>query len=123
MFKIPPTDSRFMDLTEEQLDLMYEHLVIDTGVDVQPKQPDKEVKDDKARDDSYKDDEPEHYADPDFEEEWAIMEDIHKEELEHLEGGLPVMTGITSSTGGIPNEGLLPTSQHVDINSEEWEEV
>ena len=63
-----PTESRFLDLTEEQLELMYQHYLIDN--------PPKAEKTNSAHDPEYEEP-PEAFYDPDFDEEW---EKLGKEE-------------------------------------------
>jgi hypothetical protein len=60
-----PSDPRFLDLTEEQLDLMYEHFLIDADNLLKKKPPTSEDRDVET----------EHYYDPDFDEAWNDVED------------------------------------------------
>lgn len=68
-FKVLPTDDRFLDLTDEQMELLYHHYMIDN----------KPVKSSSsAKDNSYE--EPESYHDPDFADEWDSLETGQEQE-------------------------------------------
>ena len=99
-FNVLPTDSRFTDLTEEQLDLMFQHYLLDA----------KPVKTKKsAEDPDYE--EPEHYDDPDFEAEWKKAED--EDQDSHL-----------LSEKRFSEEGQEETiPQNPDTNFDDYEEV
>jgi len=65
-FNVLPTDPRYRSLTTEQFDLMYHHFLIDN--------PEEEDVVKAASDPDYKEDEPEHYEDPEFMKAWDDME-------------------------------------------------
>jgi hypothetical protein len=76
-FHVLPTDERFLSLTEQQMDLLYEHFKIDHP----------ELReDDKARDSEYDEaqdgmqmEQHEHYEDPDFDKAWNGEEEDTEE--------------------------------------------
>jgi hypothetical protein len=75
-FKVLPTDPKYQALTQMQLDLMYEHYLLDNPPVEEETKP--------ANDPTYKEDEPEQYDDPDFKHVWDNMDDdkaVHGEEV------------------------------------------
>jgi hypothetical protein len=72
-FNVLPTDDRFLNLTEEQMDLIYEHFKLDhPELDKQ--------QDEKARDSEYDNEQDsipaqEHFEDPEFDKAWSGMDE------------------------------------------------
>jgi hypothetical protein len=71
-WQVLPTDPRFMDLTTEQMDLMYEHFLIDSKPTIGL--PTKTYHDpDYAKEENIQHDEK--YHDPDFDDAWNADDD------------------------------------------------
>lgn len=111
-FRVLPTDPRFLSLTTEQLDLMYENMLIDQGrydkngnLKTDKKPIDKDFDEPSASKQGTTE-----YFDPEFEELWNEVEEEHNE----------IVNGCTIDK----EEGDLPvSSQTEDFYKEEWEEV
>lgn len=71
-FQVLPTDKRFQDLTTEQLDLMYEHFLLDNPPteDNKLRDDDYDIGDDSAPDEGGDIPAVEHFEDPDFDSAW-----------------------------------------------------
>ena len=121
-FNVLPTDSRYLDLTMEQLDLMYEHFLLDNPLPNEGNN--------KARDGDYDkeysstdretdEDVPnipdnESFSDPDFDSAWNNEDESG--DIDNIEENIP--------PSGVPDEDLSEDGGgKSDINSEEWEEV
>lgn len=108
-FKVLPTDNKFLDLTEEQLDLMYCHWLLDnkpikTGIQDQ----DYQAEEDKN----------ESYHDPDFDEEW-------NRDVEDEINTTSTISMIGKNNPNQQTEHKLPTvKSDIDLNDkDQWEEV
>jgi len=110
-FKCLPTEDRFRNLTEEQLQLLYHHWEIDLE---QAKRPKGNV----ANDPDYNEDEPEHFYDPDFDAEWNA-DDEGGEAPSNMVGEFPPETPSEPFEDAARFDGEIPTSSHKG----EWEEV
>lgn len=78
-FSVLPTDDKFLNLTEEQMDLMYEHFKLDHP-ELQKQE------DNKARDSDYDNEQDgipaqEHFEDPEFDKAWSEGEDDEWKEV------------------------------------------
>lgn len=111
-FRVLPTDPRFLSLTEEQLDLLYENFMEDQNKSKQRQNKKSSVVDrefDNPEDMSKKG--TTEYYDPEFEELWNEIEEEHNEIM-------------NNSTAPTPTEDLQGYTPTVDFNNEnEWEEV
>jgi len=77
-WQVLPTDPRYLDLTEEQKDLMFEHYKLDNTDTVTHKAG--EVNEEGAVI------EPEHFDDPDFDKEWANFVNDSEDSTEESNG-------------------------------------
>jgi len=106
-----PTEDRFLNLTEEQLQLLYHHWELDIQAAKKPRNGN-------TNDPEYKDDEPEHYHDPDFDKEWDA--DEPDGELDsNIVGESPSVTPSESFGEVATSDGETPTN----LDKREWEEV
>lgn len=106
-----PTDPRFLSLTEQQLDLLYENFIEDQNKSKQ-KQKKSGVVDREFEDPTEVSGKgTTEYYDPEFEELWKEIEEEHNEI-------------VNSSTVPTPTDDLQGYTPTVDFNNEnEWEEV
>lgn len=103
-FRVLPTDPRFLSLTTEQLDYIYESFILD-GELRQKKNEEATIKQNVSPTNIGTTE----YFDPEFEELWNEIEEEHNN---------IVGQGISDEEGGI-----LPTSQVIGDFNEEWKEV
>lgn len=101
-----PTDERFMNLTEEQMDLIYEHYKIDNPPPKSSADPDFNNEEVEAVD--------EHFVDPDFDEVWDTLEQTEEE-------GFSAIDSLDPQSMSTQN----PKEENLSENyiEDEWEEV
>jgi hypothetical protein len=130
-FNVLPTDSRYIDLTEEQLDLMWEHYLIDNPPPepqgIQDTEYDKaeadtdgyEVPDEEIQDKEHRLPlaNEEHFEDPDFDAEWNAEDEEDDSDI----------VGENSSEEdfqSVGDEEMVDTGVSIDFgNDDEWKEV
>lgn len=124
-FSVLPTDPRFLDLTEEQLELMHQHFLLDNP----SRQPDNKGRDSEY--DNYEKETPtgepaeegrlpikdfESYSDPDFEKAWEEMDE--EQDTTSIDENASENEFLDLDSGG-----GLDENESIDTYNNGWEEV
>lgn len=131
-FQVLPTDSRYTDLTEEQLDLMWEHYLLDNPPQEPKGTQDSEYDTAEAEADGYETPEgeeivdkehrlplanQEHFEDPDFNAEWDAEDEEDNTDI--VGENSPEEDFQT-----IGDESMVDSNVPMDLdNEDEWKEV
>lgn len=110
-FKVLPTDPRFMDLTDEQVELMFQHFLIDNPT-VKKKV--------ENEDGTYA--EPDRYYDPDFDDAWNDTDEEEVEEPDYEGKDLERVNAILDQYRDTPSDEGDQYQEPVS-EDEQWEEV